>query len=99
MGVAGYLTLSARSTYNDAITAHCGGSKTGCDADGLTITHDARSKANLATIVVGAGAALTAVGVILYVTAPTSEPRGEHALRVTPTAGPNVMGVVLDGRF
>jgi hypothetical protein len=99
MGVAGYLTLLARSTYNDALTAHCGGSKTGCDADGLTITHDARNKANLATIVVGAGAAITAVGVILYVTAPSTQPRGEHALRVTPSAGPGAMGVVLDGRF
>jgi hypothetical protein len=99
MGVAGYLTYSARSTYNDALAAHCGGSKTGCDADGLTITHDARSKANLATIVVGAGAAITALGVILYVTAPSTQPRGEHSLRVTPSGGPGAIGVVLDGRF
>jgi serine/threonine-protein kinase len=98
IGVGGYLALSARSTYNQAITDHCGGSKSMCDPDGLSITHDARSKANIATIVFAVGAAATAAGVVLYVTAPRAM-KTEHALRLTPAVGNGAAALILDGSF
>ena len=57
IGVSSYLTLSARSKYNDALAAHCGGMTNGCDDVGLKDTHDARHQANIATIVFSVGLA------------------------------------------
>jgi hypothetical protein len=97
VGVSSYMTLSARSKYNDAITQHCGGSKTMCDDTGLTITRDARSEANKATIVFAVGAAAVAGGVVLYLTAPKAST--EHAMRVVPVIDRDGAQVVLGGSF
>jgi len=97
VGVSSYLTLSARSKYNDAIAQHCGGSKTMCDDTGLAITRDARSQANVATIVFGVGAAAVAGGVVLYLTAPKAG--AEHAMRIVPVVDARSAQVVLGGSF
>jgi hypothetical protein len=70
IGVGGVVALLARSDYKDAFAAHCDAATNTCDDEGYDLTHDARSRANVATVVVGAGAALVVTGVVLYLTAP-----------------------------
>jgi hypothetical protein len=71
LGVGGVVALLARSDYKDAFAAHCDAATNTCDDEGYDLTHDARSRANVATVVVGAGAALVVTGVVLYLTAPS----------------------------
>jgi hypothetical protein len=94
VGVASYLALSARSSYNDAITNDCMGMKTTCDPDGLTATHDARSRANIATVVGAVGIAALAGGIVLYVLAPDAS-SSEHAFYVAPMSN----GIAFGGRY
>ncbi|HEX4449969.1 MAG TPA: hypothetical protein VH143_03810 [Kofleriaceae bacterium] len=94
VGVASYLALSARSSYNDALTNDCMGMKTMCDPAGLTATHDARTRANLATIVGAVGIAAIAGGIVLYVLAPDAS-SSEHAFYVAPTSN----GIAFGGRY
>jgi len=98
LGVAGAITLGARSSYNDALSQHCRNDTTMCDAEGLKATKDARHKANIATGVTIASGAIVAAAVVLYVIAPKSH-RAEHALRVVPSVGGGQAGVVLTGGF
>ncbi|MDB4963086.1 MAG: hypothetical protein JWP01_3085 [Myxococcales bacterium] len=99
VGVAVALTLGARSKYKDAIDAHCMGSTSMCDDQGLQITGDARSRANLATIIsIGGGAAILG-GVVLYLIAPRAAESTENALYLTPTVGPDGGGLVFGGRY
>ena len=58
----------------------------------------ARSRATLSTVLVGAGAALTATGVVLYLRAPDDRP-AEQAARLVPVAGPDGLGMALIGGF
>lgn len=99
IGVAGGLTLSARGKYKDAIDTYCMGSSSMCDATGLDITHDARHRANIATVVTIVGGAAVIGGVVLYLTAPKGARREEHALRVTPVVGADGAAVFLGGAF
>jgi len=100
IGISTGITLSARSKYQSALSAHCMNMTDMCDATGLTDTHDARHEANIATIVFAVGAAAVAGGVVLYLLAPHAKHSDEHALLyVTPTASPDGGGVVLGGRF
>lgn len=96
IGAAGAVTLAARSDYNKALDDHCRGDKDMCDAEGLTITHDARHRANISTVVTVVGGVAIAGGVVLYLLAPRHH-RDEHALYVAPTA--DRAGVVLGGTF
>jgi hypothetical protein len=97
LGVAGFITLDARSTYNDAIASRCMGAKDLCDAEGVRITGDARSKANVATVVSIIGVVAIAGGVVLYVTAPKQN--RERAAYLAPSVNREGAGVVLGGRF
>ncbi len=93
MGVSGILGLSARSTYNDATSAHC---PTGpCDAAGQQGISDARSRASTATIVFGVGALLAVGGAVLWLTAPGAQ---ESKVGVT-GVGIGASGVTIGGRF
>jgi tetratricopeptide (TPR) repeat protein len=112
IGVSSYLVITARSDYREAKAAHCN-EMNQCDALGLQVTRDARSKANLGTVFFGIGAAALGAGVILYLTAPEArrgeardredsdeEPEPEEeALRLTPVVGPDAAGFVLAGTF
>lgn len=94
IGIAGGLTLQARGKYLDAIDQHCGGSSSMCTQEGLDITHDARSRANVMTVVTLVGVAAVAGGVILYLTAPKSE-----TLYVAPAVTDDGAAAVLGGTF
>lgn len=99
IGVASALTLSARGSYKDALEEHCMGSTSMCSAEGLTITGDARSRANIATVITIAGGAAIIGGVVLYLIAPKAATDGEHALYLTPTVGDDGGGLVFGGRY
>lgn len=99
LGVAGGLTLSARGKYRDALADHCMGSTAMCDATGLQITHDARHRANIATVISIAGGAAVIGGVILYLTAPKGSRAAEHALRIAPVVDADSATVLLGGTF
>jgi tetratricopeptide (TPR) repeat protein len=98
IGVSTYLTVSAKSKYNDALKSHCGGMTNGCDDIGLKDTHDARHQANLATGVFVGGAVAIAGGVVLYLLAPKAEKRDEAAY-IVPSVSPDSAGVVFGGSF
>lgn len=103
LGVSAYLALDARGTYRDALSAHCMNKADGCDDEGLRITHDARGRANLATVLGVAGAAVAAGGLVLYLTAPRSSGAEDlsrnTALYVAPQVGPGAGMLVLGGRY
>jgi len=102
IGVASYLTLDARSKYNDAIDTHCMGSKDMCSDEGLSITSDARSQANLATVITVVSIAAIGGGIALYLTAPkgeAKEAKDKSALYITPILGGGVGGLVVGGGF
>ncbi len=67
LAAGGVLGLTAKSKFNDAFS-HCDGNQ--CDATGLALRHEAVSRGNLATIVVGVGAGVLAVGSIIWLAAP-----------------------------
>jgi tetratricopeptide (TPR) repeat protein len=77
VGVSSIMTLSARGKYNDALRMYCNNSKSGCDAQGLQITHDARSTANTATVIFLVGMAAVGGGVALYLLAPKPDSANE----------------------
>lgn len=72
LGVATYLALDARSDYNSAFDAGCVAATKQCSDAALATTSDARSQANIATLVGGVAIAAVAAGLVLYVTAPKS---------------------------
>lgn len=98
LGVATYLTLDARSSYNDALDAHCMSSTSLCDEEGLSITSDARFQANMATVVTIASLAAIGTGVYLYLTLPKAESK-EKTVYVTPLVDPHGGGLVVGGGF
>jgi len=97
LGVAGYLTLDARGSYNDALATHCMGSTNMCSDEGVRITGDARGRANTATVIAIIGAAAVAGGVVLFVTAPKRRP--ETMVYLAPAIGSDGGGIVLGGGF
>ena len=109
VGIAGIATLRARSDYQHALAGYCGGATDMCDATGLSRTHSARHRANIATAVTVIGAAAVAGGLVVYFTAPGTasgaSPGGErrdraaHALYLAPALGGDGGGVVLGGAF
>jgi hypothetical protein len=101
LGIAGIATLRARSDYQHALAGYCNGAIDMCDATGLTRTHSARHRANIATAVTGLGAAAVAGGLIVFFTAPGAErrERADHAMYLAPVLGGDGTGVVLGGAF
>lgn len=98
--VAGAVTFQARGDYTTALTRYCRGAKDMCDADGLTATHDARHRANIATVLTLGGVAAVAGGLLVYFTTSGAASRGtEHALYLAPSLGGGGSGVVLGGAF
>ncbi len=63
---------------------------------GLTLTDDAKRAATISDIAIGAGAAVLAAGVVLYLTAPRKR---NAVLRLQPSIGRAGGGVSLGGRF
>ncbi|MFW5740234.1 MAG: hypothetical protein ACOC1F_07695, partial [Myxococcota bacterium] len=82
-GVGTFLGLRAKSSYDDS-EAFCNGDV--CTQQGLDIRSDARSDANMATIVGGLGLAAMVGGAVMYFTAPDEVP--ETATGTTVGVGP-----------
>jgi tetratricopeptide (TPR) repeat protein len=102
VGVSTYLTLAAKSKYNDALKNHCGGMTDACDSIGLTQTHDARHQANIATIVFSVGLAAVGGGVALYLLQPhasKASEKADEALYLVPSVSPDGAGLVFGGGF
>jgi tetratricopeptide (TPR) repeat protein len=97
VGIAGIATLRARSDYEHALHGHCNGAPDMCDATGLSATHSARHRANIATVVTLLGTAAVAGGLYLYFTTPERPER--HALYLAPAIGGDAAGLVLGGAF
>lgn len=104
VGFAGILTLRARSDYQHALAGYCSGAIDMCDDTGLSRTHSARHRANIATAVTLGGLAAVAAGLVVYFTTPAAE-RGDraeparHALYLGPALGGDGAGVVVGGAF
>jgi hypothetical protein len=100
LGIAGVVTLRASSDYDHALSAHCRGVRTMCDAIGLKAARSARTRANVATGLTIGGAAAVAAGLFVYFTTPQSASKpAEHALYLAPSLGGDASGVVLGGAF
>lgn len=98
IGIAGIVTLRARSDYQHALDGYCAGVIDMCDDTGVARTHSARHRANIATGVTIAGLAAIGGGLVLYFTA-RSEPRErEHAFYLAPALG-DATGLVVGGAF
>ena len=73
LGVGGYVALRAKSDY-DAVAAECPAA--GCDQHGYDARNGARSRADVASIVMGVGAAAVVGGVLLWVLEPAHDRPG-----------------------
>jgi hypothetical protein len=100
LGVAGVVTLRARSDYHHALSAHCRGSTAMCDATGQAAADSAHHRANLATVVTIGGLVAVTGGIVVYLLAPRAGSRdGEHAMYLAPSVGGDANGVVFGGAF
>lgn len=97
VALGGYLGWTVKSMWNEPFDLGlCDHDSNMCTVEGQALTDRARSRANLATIVMSAGAGLAVTGIILYVLAPSRLDAGAH---IAPMAGAGDMGVVVTGRF
>jgi len=95
VGVGSVVALMARSDYKDAFAAHCDAMNT-CDEVGYQATHDARHRANIATVVAVTGVAAVAAGVVIFLTAPSAKAHAEHVW-IRPVVTDGGAAVVLGG--
>jgi hypothetical protein len=94
-GAGGILALGAKSKYNDSLKNCEGpGNPDLCTGTGVSQRDDARSEGNVATVLVGVGAAVFVAGGITWLTAPHGS-RPSAAFQVLPTLG----GVVARGAW
>jgi hypothetical protein len=100
--VGGYFGLRASSKWNSAFEdGHCNADTNVCNAEGQDQTESARSSATLSNIFIGAGAAVAAGGVVMWVLSGKSTTREKAAkrVRVTPLVGQRDVGFAVGGRF
>ena len=98
LGIAGIVTLRARSDYHHALDAHCLGNSNMCDPIGIKAADSARHRANIATIVSIGGLAAVAGGLVIYFLAPHAH-ADEHALYLAPDVSTEHGSLVLGGAF
>lgn len=89
LGIGAFFGSKAWSTYADR-KDFCAGNQ--CDQRGIDLTRDARSQANLSTILVGSGLLLGGAGAALLV---WGKPGQEAA--IAPAFGPAMVGVTARG--
>ncbi|HEY6461950.1 MAG TPA: hypothetical protein VIY73_17410, partial [Polyangiaceae bacterium] len=70
LGVGAYLALGAKSDY-DGVASEC--SARGCDAHGFEVRNAARTRADVATVVLGVGAAAIVGGAIVWLAQPSAD--------------------------
>lgn len=95
MVAGGVFGFSARSTYDSAFdNGFCTHTTNQCSAQGQSDVDSARSQATASTILFIAGGALTAGGIVLYLTAPRARTTG---LRLVPSPYAGGAGLTLSG--
>lgn len=99
-GAAGYLAVVARRDYRAQFTSNCSSSTNECNEVGYVATHDARRRANIASIVAGSGLALAVTGVVVLLTGRSrSNAATGSAWYVVPEVGSDSGGMALGGSF
>jgi hypothetical protein len=112
IGVVGLASLGtgvafgalARGKWSDAQEGgHCAADGR-CDDVGYPLAQDARQAATTATVLIGAGLAAVAAGIVVYVTAPSGgddagADESDERARLAPVLGADQFGVALTGRF
>lgn len=92
--VAGTVFLVRAKVKYDESREHCPFDKNQCYPEGVGLRDDARTSGNIATFAYVASAAAIATGVVLWITAPSSESR-RGSIGVSPTAS----GLLVQGSF
>jgi hypothetical protein len=92
IGVGGTLALVAKSDY-DSVSASCG--PRGCTLPAYDARNDARSKADIATLVMGLGGAAFLGGVLVWVLAPAGGQGTSDTGRSYAAIGPASVSVVV----
>jgi hypothetical protein len=104
LGLAGIATgsafgLSARSTWNDAVTNHCPALPV-CDPTGVREAGDAKQAANVSTVAFGVGlAALGAAAALWWTAAPAATPTSGSTARISAAMDAHGPGFVVQGTF
>jgi len=99
LGVSGVFALRAGSLNRDSkADGHCD-ARNQCDDVGASKRDDAKTAANIATVTVLAGGALTALGVTLFLLKPRTEPTRAAQLQALPLLGQGQAGMLVQGRF
>ncbi len=71
-----------------------------CDQAGVDLVADAKSSANISTVLVSLGGAALIAGGVLWFTAPSSSKKGETSgLQTVPLMGPDQVGFAVTGGF
>jgi hypothetical protein len=99
ISIAAIVTLGARGDYRNALDDHCQGKTDLCDDEGLSITHGALHRANVATVFALLGLGAVATGAVVYFTAPKASRPGEHAYYLAPSLGADSGTLVFGGAF
>jgi len=96
IGAGGYFGLKAKATYDESNAGnHCAANNT-CDAAGVDLRRNAQNLAAYSTIAFGAGAALAASGVVLWLTRPKD---ASLSARVVPVVSASGAGIVATQSF
>lgn len=100
IGVGAFFGVRASSLWDDA-KSHCvNGDFDNCDPEGVSLSNDARSSANLATISLSVGVAAVAAGAVLwFLNPPSAQGDAERAARIEPVLSPDSLGAQVTLRF
>jgi hypothetical protein len=91
--------LRASSQWDEAKAECVNGDLDNCSPRGVTLSNDARSSANLATVGVGVGVVAVAAGAVLwFLNPPAADGEAEQAL-IEPVLGPQSLGAQVTLRF
>lgn len=94
------LGLRASSLWDDARAECVNGDLDNCSQRGVSLSKDAQSSANLATVAIGVGVAAVAAGAVLwFLNPPESGGEAEQAARIEPVLGPQSLGAQVTLRF
>ena len=99
IGLGTGLGLSAKSTWNDALTHCAGGAHDRCDAQGTSLGTDARGKATISTIGFGVGVVGLVGAAVLYATAPRASKPRDARLRFVPDLSRDRAAALFEGDF
>jgi len=102
LGIGAYYGVTALSKKSEAAQpGNCpGGSSGGCYPGGVTLSHDAAQDGNIASVLLGVGAAAAAGAVVLWLVAPSSSSTSSpSAVGVTPMVARDAAGVRLGGAW